>query len=244
MGGMGVSGAVQNVIGIGLHMAGTVMSADEQARVAKIMRNLPLFQTVDASQVTGDTMADLNRYMPELQAAEASKNQFNIEQLQNMYASMVPEYAKYREAIGRNLGDLAMGKIPKDVADRVQNMAASRAVAGGYAGSGLHRNLVARDLGLTSMDVMSQGLSSLESWMSMGKAQTADYSGMFMTANDRANLELQNAINLYQSQINRAMGKATPGYMAYMGNAMREQGGSMMGQGSGMMGGMGGLFGG
>ena len=38
---------------------------------------------------------------------------------------------------------------------------AGKALMGGYSGSGMHRNLVARDLGTTSYDIQQQGMKTL-----------------------------------------------------------------------------------
>jgi hypothetical protein len=52
---------------------------------------------------------------------------------------------------------LLSGQIPQDVQDLVQRNSAYGAMQGGFAGSQMSGNLTARNLGLTSLDLMGQG---------------------------------------------------------------------------------------
>jgi hypothetical protein len=68
-------------------------------------------------------------------------------------------------------GDLARGQIPDDVAAVVQNAAAERGNRMGFVpGSRAGEALVARDLGLTSLDLTERGANSLQKWLGASRA--------------------------------------------------------------------------
>lgn len=56
------------------------------------------------------------------------------------------------------VSDLLKGVLPEDVNRSVRTATAQRAVAGGFSGSPMARNLTARDLGLTSLDLVTKGI--------------------------------------------------------------------------------------
>jgi len=63
---------------------------------------------------------------------------------------------------GRNTSSFLRGEIPADVQALVKNNAAETSLFGGFNGSQMGRNLVARDLGLTSLDLIGRGNQGLE----------------------------------------------------------------------------------
>ena len=94
-------------------------------------------------------------------------NTFNQQQLTQLMNSIMPGWSGSASTASKNISDELSGKIPSDVAGNIQSSAAAQALTGGFGGSGLAGNLTAKDLGLTSLDLTNQGLSSLESWTSM-----------------------------------------------------------------------------
>lgn len=62
---------------------------------------------------------------------------------------------------GRNVSNLLDGRIPTSVQGQIRDAANERAVLGGFGGSQVNRNLVARDLGRTSLDLTNMGASQL-----------------------------------------------------------------------------------
>lgn len=83
----------------------------------------------------------------------------------------------------------------------------------GYGGSGASRNLVARDLGMTSLDLAKAATSALPGFVSGVRASSVatpfDPTSMFLTPIEAANLKKQGVDtqfqrDVYQSQINAA----------------------------------------
>lgn len=102
---------------------------------------------------------------------------------------------------------LLKGEIPQDVQDQIQRSSAYQSLSGGYAGSQMSHNLTARDLGLTSLDLMGRGASlagqggnAAQRWASLAKGETLDPSSMFTTPQQTAAFDLENRILKQQSQ--------------------------------------------
>lgn len=88
-------------------------------------------------------------------------NTFNQNQILDQLRTALPGYDNLVSKSSDVIQDHLAGLIPADVQAAIQNNAAARSVGGGYGGSGLAGNLVARDLGLTSLDLQKQGLQEM-----------------------------------------------------------------------------------
>jgi hypothetical protein len=120
-----------------------------------------------------------------------------------------PYIFEQQEAAGRNNLAMLRGVLPADVAAQVQRNAAAISTAGGYgAGSGAGRANAARNLGLTSLDLMRYGDESARQWadltyrtqvegLQLLPSAVADKLGLsseqVLTANQRNNELLLNA---------------------------------------------------
>lgn len=119
-------------------------------------------------------------------APEAAKlAAFSQDQINKMMEMAIPGFAGMRTKIAGNIDALIRGEIPLDVSNQVKRQGAGRALMGGFAGTDAASNLVARDLGLTSLGLTREGLSSAESWISnmeqLYSPSQALFTGMFIT---------------------------------------------------------------
>lgn len=119
-------------------------------------------------------------------APEASKlANLTMDQIMSMLSRVDPNFQGKADKIGSNIDDMLAGKIPKDVSDERIRGSVGRAIEGGYSGSGMENALIGRDLGLTSLDLMSKGLSQAESWLGaverLLSPAMATFTGMFVT---------------------------------------------------------------
>jgi hypothetical protein len=119
-------------------------------------------------------------------APEAAKlATFSQEQINKMMEMAIPGFAGMRGQIAGNIGALLRGEIPTDVSQEVKRQGAGRALTGGFAGTDAASKLVARDLGLTSLGLTKEGLSSAESWIQnmeqLFSPSQALFSGMMVT---------------------------------------------------------------
>jgi len=128
-------------------------------------------------------------------APEASKlANLTEDQILSMLRTAVPGFDKMRATASGNIESMLEGKIPQDVQDAITNSAAGRNLGLGTAGSGFGRDLVARDLGITSLNLTEKGLSSAESWLAsterMLSPAMATYTNMFVTPGEQASFDV------------------------------------------------------
>lgn len=110
--------------------------------------------------------------------------------------------------------ELLTGGIPQDVKDQIQRSSAYSSLQGGFGGSGMAHSLTARDLGLTSLDLMKQGASmigqggnSAQQWATMARGDIMNPASQFVSPQETMNFDLQNQVLKQQSrqmQYNRA----------------------------------------
>ena len=105
----------------------------------------------------GQALSESSQNAPRAREMEADRNAFNRAQLLESLGIQVPGYQEAQAKRAENALALLRGELPPDVLAQVQRKAAGQAVQGGYAGSAAGRNLVARDIGRTSLDLANLG---------------------------------------------------------------------------------------
>jgi len=98
-------------------------------------------------------------------------------------------------------GEMLAGIIPEDVQAQIQNDVAARALGAGAAGSGFGANQYARNLGLTSLDLINRGIGSL-------LQLTPATQQAFTVQNFDIGAEIPGLEALYTSQVNQEQAKA------------------------------------
>lgn len=153
-------------------------------------------QSEQLRAIAGNTAA-----LPGLQSQASKINTFNQAEIQRMLELAMPGYAKLRDKGTATINDMLSGNIPGDVSSAVSRNAAAKSLYGGFGGSAMSRNLVARDLGLTSLDLVSKGLSSAEKWIAQARtlSPTFDVTSMFI----RPEFQVQHAVNERNAQFQR-----------------------------------------
>lgn len=159
-----------------------------------------------------------------------------------------PGFTANRNTALGSTGDLLQGNIPQDVSDQLQRSAAARSLGGGYGGSGMHRNLVARDLGLTSLNLKDKGMSWLSALRGMSPTVTPQSAFNFTgpSSNDLIGIRGQERA---QKMNLLAQAAGIPGQTAAWANYLTQTGSAitgigLKGIGAGGFGGMGGGSGG
>lgn len=142
--------------------------------------------------------------MPGAKDLVGQANIFSRDQINQMLSSVIPDFQGITATASSNIASMLRGEVPSDVSTAVQNSAAARALGGGYAGSGMGRNLVARDLGLTSLDLTQRGLSSAQSWMttmnSIYQPSMMNLASMFISPEQMYATENEQNIQQFQRQ--------------------------------------------
>lgn len=126
---------------------------------------VPPFVSVSAQDSQNRAIAGNLFAEPSIEKLASQSNQFNFDQINKMLGVSDPYANQISTQLSKNRLDWSKGVMSQDLADQVQLQSASRAVGGGYGGTGAHNALLARNYGLTSFDLQKQAQSSEESWL-------------------------------------------------------------------------------
>lgn len=220
---------------------------------------------VDPSQVQVDTIAGNQRALPALMELGEGINAYNLQQRAKALGS-VPQFNEIAQQGSENLLSELRGELPDDVVNQVQRRSNATAYAGGYGGSPMADNLIARDLGLTSLDLSTRARASAPNWLgslySMLVPPQFDVQSGFVSPGQGIASEQWNETNRFnrdwlqeqldsipdpeQAAIANGVGQITDlAAMAALGWAGGAVGGMLGGAGGAVMGGqMGGAIGG
>lgn len=125
----------------------------------------------DPSRVLALTMNANNANFGEASAQSTRINNFNQGELSRMLDKSIPGYQGLISRALKNTRSWIRGEVPNAVASFVEDRAAERATRFGLpAGRGAASAMTARDLGKTSLDLMSQGENSLQRWISTARS--------------------------------------------------------------------------
>lgn len=161
---------------------------------------VPDFNPIDVQAQQSRAIAGNAASLPALEGIAGRVNAFNTDQLQKMLEQAMPGYSKVRDKTTANIQDWLSGKVPSDVSEQVFRNAAGRSLYGGFGGSGMSRNLAARDLGLTSLDIMGKGMDAASKWIAQAKSGTSqfDVSSMFVRPEFQAQFAAQERNSQFQ----------------------------------------------
>lgn len=147
--------------------------------------SVPAYEAVSAEQEQLNAIQGNLAALPGASDLASRVNTFNQAELDRLYEMALPGYDSIRDSLGANYASLARGEIPQDVQDAIGRSGAARALGGGYGGTGMGRNLIARDLGLTSLDLMGYATNATQRWLSTAAAPRFDVSSMFFSPAQR-----------------------------------------------------------
>lgn len=222
----------QAILGAGLQIGGTAMAASaasRRKRQLEAIANLPGIQQ-------GDIYGEISKNQGAAENIETRRNEFNRAELRKMLGESIPGYEEGQAQRSQNALSLMRGEIPADVQEMIQRSSAARAVTGGYGGSPAGRNLVARDLGRTSLDMMNLGQQQFAGIL--GTTPRAEMANYMLTPSQIMALRSQERTQKMGAMSQAAMAKGATETWA---KGLSDMGGALMGGGlGGMMGGMGG----
>lgn len=165
---------------------------------------VPTLPSLDLGAEQQKSIAANQAALPGAEKLVGAANQFSIGQINQMLEQAIPGYSSIAKTISGNIASEAQGQIPSDVVAQEQNLTAAQALQGGYGGSGAHGNLTARDLGLTSLDLTQQALTSAESWTktaaSLYEPSMVNVSSMFVSPEQQYQADNQQNLQQFQRQ--------------------------------------------
>lgn len=179
---------------------------------------VPTYNKLDMGTEQTAALANNAKNLSASESLVGAANDFTRGQIDKNLNLAIPDYSAIRSQTSKNILSESKGEIPKDVQDAVLNSAAGKALSAG--GGGQKNELVARDLGLTSLSLTDKALSSAESWSKtmsdIYNPSMMNVSSMFVTpsqqyAADESQNENAWAASYLQAQSNASADPVTQG---------------------------------
>ena len=192
-------------------------------------RVIPEFKPINVGEVQKQTIAGNIAAIPQASQLASAINLFNRSEATKSLEASTPGATDVLKKGTEQLAAFIRGEIPKDVSDQVAQQSAERALGGGFGGSGAAKALTARDLGLTSLNLVQQGLSTAEQWLSGAQQLTQpggyfDVSGMLVTPGQGLQIATEERNAQFQRDLLKAQVDAAPDpFMAALGQAFINQ---------------------
>lgn len=215
---------IGSVLGAGMQIGGSFMAANaasRRKRQLEAIANLPGLKM-------GDVYGDVSGSQGQAEGIESRRNEFNRAELRKMLGETIPGYEEGQAQRSQTALSLMRGEVPADVQEMIQRSAAARAVSGGYGGTPAGRNLVARDLGRTSLDMMNLGQQQFAGIL--GGTPRAEMANYMLTPSQLMSLRSQERTQKMGAMKNAAMAQGATEVGA---KALSDIGGAMMGAGGG-----------
>jgi hypothetical protein len=129
--------------------------------------------------------------------AKSFSQRLNNENISQLHGAINKSLPGYQQLINKSLANTRTwlrGQLPSDVAAAIEDRAAERATNFGLPADSVNRRaLTARDLGRTSLDLMSQGENSLQRWISTARS--------FLTPNMSSPMDFLFTPTQYQNSV-------------------------------------------
>lgn len=161
---------------------------------------VPDLPTLDIAKEQRASITANQLALPGLEKLATETNRFNFDEISKMLERAVPGFTAGIKSAGANATALARGEIPDDVSRGVQSSSAARSLGGGFGGSGLARNLTARDLGLTSLNLTGEGQNRLLGLGAFARNNFGifDFTNAFITPMQKLNFEREQNAEQWQ----------------------------------------------
>jgi hypothetical protein len=151
---MGYGAALGAVMGIG----GSILGGSAARVRRNQLTNIANTPGLDTTAIGGEALAGQEANFGAGSALTSKINRFNTQERQDFLDEAIPGYEARKGQTLDITDSFLNGEIPQDVQNQIWDSAAGRSLSGGYGGSGMARNLTARDFGLTSLSLMNMGL--------------------------------------------------------------------------------------
>lgn len=138
-------------------IVGGIMGGNAAAMTQRKLDEIIKEPGVDVGAAYGDTLKAIDANQAAAQKTATATNQYNQSELDRMLNESIPGWSDIQAKRAGAASSFLSGSLPPDVEAAVRRGSVGRALEGGYGGSPAARNLEARDLGLTSLDMINRG---------------------------------------------------------------------------------------
>lgn len=179
---------------------------------------VPALERIDAGEVQGQTVQQNQETLAAAAALGREVNRANVAAAQQVLDMSLPGQ---RQQATQNVLAQLRGEIPADVAQQVGRSSAAQGFNLGIQGSQLGRNLTARDLGLTSLQIQQQGLQNMAGLAQLTTPTPFNVQSMFFSPQQRLQFAQQERNTRFNRDLMAAGVAAAPSpQQAAMGNAI------------------------
>lgn len=140
---------------------GTIFAAGEARKTRNMLKDLANTPGLDIDAEIAAAQAGYQKALPGATEIAGGVNAANSAQMRALLAAGIPGYENLQALDLANISAELQGNLPPDVQAAIERATAGKALAGGYGGSQAARNLTARDLGLTSLNLTQRGGTDL-----------------------------------------------------------------------------------
>lgn len=163
---------------------------------------VPDFPTVNTSDEIGKALSANLANFGSASNLASKTNKFNFDEIQKMLRESIPQYDEMMKSGSSVIASELKGEIPADVAAQITRSGAVKALTGGFAGSGMHGNLLAKDLGLGSLEIMNRGIGAAERWIASARSTIPQFNvaSMFISPAQQIAVTSANNENTFRRQ--------------------------------------------
>lgn len=109
--------------------------------------------------------------LPEVGVLSRRVNNLNQSEINRLLGKVLPGYKTMVDLASNNTLSMLRGELPADVAALIRRTSAGRALIGGFSGSEAASAGTARDLGVTSLNLTTEGSNAAQRWISTARSQ-------------------------------------------------------------------------
>lgn len=231
-----MAGIIETGLGALGAVTGGLLGGSSASRRKRQLDQLAETPGVDVSGATGDALAGREANFDRAAAIASKQNTFDQQEMERMLEQSIPGYKGIQASRSGAAASFLKGDIPDDVRAQVFRKGAAKSLGGGYGGSDASRNLTARDLGLTSLDLIDKGQRYSQSII--GGTPMARLS----TTSELSGVNPGDVLGLRSKERSEKLGlkRASiegPGASDVWGDFATQTGGTLLGAGLGSLGG-------
>lgn len=189
---------------LGSLIAPVLMSGDKP----KVPEFVPIDPSAEAAKAIKGNIANFE----DIASLTKSVNQLNTDQIKSMLSAIAPEWQSIQGMQAQNIKDDLAGKVDQSTMDRIRSFGASKAVGGGFSGSGLENFSIGEDYLKEILGRKDRGFSHAQQWMQAAQSKVPaqfNAASMFVTPGMQTQVAQQNTEfgfrrNWLQNQIDAA----------------------------------------
>ena len=196
---------------------------------------IPTFKKTDQTKEHGKAIASNLQHFSKSRELADRTAQADQERLTSIIERTLPNYSQMLQGGSNAINRMLAGELPMEDQIQIMRKSAERGMSLGLSDSSAGRNLTARDLGLSRMQMVQSGLSNLNPFLSMVRnnftINPMSTAGSFISPEQRIRNEMQQNQFAYQAATGKAISDHKHSFGNRMGQMLSGAGGMITGGG-------------